>query len=116
MPAPLIIIPLLTWLGAAVGKFLTDKFLLFAAYKVLYVSLITITLPIVLKNLINWMMEQLITISNTNLDTTGLESSTIILTGLAGYLASHLLLPDCIAILITGIAIRLILNFIPLVG
>ena len=107
---------LLTYVGSIFSKFFSDVMLKFAAFKALAVTFITVTLPIVLKNLINWMMEQVILISNSNLDMDSLHSSTMTLTGLAGYLASHLLLPDCIAIIITGIAIRFVLNFIPFVG
>jgi hypothetical protein len=44
-------------------------------------------------------------------------SSTIIeLSGLAAWLAVHLRFVDCLSVLITGLILRLSLNFIPFVG
>jgi len=36
--------------------------------------------------------------------------------GFAGYLASQLMIADCISILLTAVVIRLTLNFVPFVG
>lgn len=107
---------LLAYVGSIFSKFFSDVMLKFVAFKALAVTFITVTLPIVLKNMVNWMMEQVIALSQSNLNMDDLSSATMTLTGIAGYFASHLLLPDCIAIIVTGIAIRFVLNFIPFVG
>ncbi len=52
--------------------------------------------------------------SNVSMD--GLGSAAFEFTGFSGYLAYHLLIPESIAVILTGLAIRFVLNFIPMVG
>ncbi len=113
---PLLLGPVLAWLGGVAARFLTDTLLKFVAYKLFAITLITVTLPIVLKNVITWLFEQLSSIASTNTDFSALHETTVHLTGYAAYLASHLLLPDCISIILTAVAIRVVLNFIPFIG
>jgi len=116
MPLPLIATGLFGFFGSVVGKFLTDSLLKFTAYKILAITLLTVTLPIVIKNLITWLFEQLFSIVSSSVDMDGLSATVVHLTGYTAYLASHLMLPDCISIIMTAVGIRLVLNFIPMVG
>ena len=77
---------------------------------------LTVTLPVIVKNLMTWLFQTLVDAATANIDTDGLSSTVLHFTGIAGYLASHLLLADCLSILITAIVIRFTLNFIPFVG
>lgn len=99
-----------------VGKFFGDKLLQFVAWKVLIYSLLTITFPIVIKNLVKWGFDLVSGLIESNIDVGELGAAKIHLSGLAGYLANCLALEDCIAILLSAVAIRFTLNFIPFVG
>ena len=116
MAVPLLAAPFLGWLAGLAGKFLSDHFLRFVAYKVLLFTLITVTLPIVLKNVIVWVFEEIIAASSSAANIDGISATVLNLSGAAGYMAYHLLLPDCIAILMTAVVIRFTLNFVPFVG
>lgn len=113
---PLILTALYSFFGSIAGKFLTDAALKYVAYKALMITLITVTLPAVLKSLLTWLLEGLISIAN---GVDGIDSMTVAthsFSGFAGYLASHLMLPECISIMLTACAIRFALNFIPFIG
>ena len=45
-----------------------------------------------------------------------LVGATVLAAGLAGWLGEQLLLPTCVSVLLSAIAIRFVLNFIPFVG
>jgi len=112
----LIFTTILGWFSSLAGRFLTDTALKFIAYKTLLITLLTVTLPIVVKNLMTWLFQELINTASSNIDTNGLDATVLHFSGIAGYLASHLMLADCLSILITAIVIRFTLNFIPFVG
>ena len=111
----IIITSLLTFLSSIVGKFLTDSLLRFLAWKTLIFTLLTVTFPVVIKNLITWLFNVL-TASVGNIDTSGISSVVVQFTGFAAYLADKLHLVDCLSIILTALAIRFALNFIPFIG
>lgn len=113
---PLLLGPLVTWLGAVVARFFTDSLLKFAAYKIFAFSLITVTLPIVLKNLISWLYETVYAVITANVDTSGLGGVVIELTGLAGFLGDCLRFPECLSVVMTACALKFVLKLIPFVG
>ncbi|MGE4402905.1 MAG: hypothetical protein AB7F61_14615 [Desulfobulbus sp.] len=113
---PLVFSSILGWFSSLAGRFLSDTALQFLAYKALFVTLITITVPVVAKNLLTWLFQSLVFAANSNVNTGGLKSTVLHFSGIAGYLASHLMLADCLSILIAALVIRLTLNFIPFVG
>lgn len=115
MALPLVIVPLLTTIGAFVGRFLTDNLLKFAAYKLLLFTLITVIFPVVVKNLLTWLFNTLTSFVDT-IDLGDIESSVLQLTGLAAYLAQHLNLVDAVTIILTALVIRFTLNLIPFIG
>ena len=112
---PIIITSLLSWFGSLGAKFLTDSLLKFAAFKLLAFTLLTVTFPVVIKNLIKWLFDVL-TSSLNSLDLGNLHSTVIQFTGFTAYLAQQLHLVDCVTIILTAVAIRLALNFIPFIG
>lgn len=107
---------LLSWLSSLAGNFFTDQGLKFVAYKALIFTGITVTFPAVVKNLLNWLFEGLISIAGNAPGMDGMQSATYQFTGITAYLASNLMLPECIAIIITACIIRLALNFVPFIG
>lgn len=111
----LVFTTILGWFSSLAGRFLSDTALKFIAYKTLIFTLLTVTLPVVAKNFMTWLFQELTTVVS-SVSTDGLDSTVLHFSGIAGYLASHLMLADCLSILITAIIIRFTLNFIPFVG
>ncbi len=112
----LILGPLFSFMARLSGKFFTDQGLKFVAYKSLIVTLLTVTFPAVCKSLLTWLFEGLLSMAGSVDGMSDMGSATAQFSGFAGYIASNLMLPECIAILLTGCAIRLALNFIPFIG
>ncbi len=112
---PIVISTLLSWFGSLGAKFLTDSLLKFAAYKLLVFTLLTVTFPIIIKNLLTWLFGVLTSAVGT-IDMGDMSSVVIQFTGFSAYLAQQLHLVDCISILLTALAIRFALNFIPFIG
>ena len=102
------------WFGSLAAKFLTDSLLRFAAHKVLTVTFLTVTLPVVLKNLFTWLFG-ILTAQVGQLDLGTMTSVVVELNGLAAWLAVHLRFADCFSVLVTAMVIRLTLNFIPFI-
>ncbi len=78
-------------------------------------TIITVTFPAVLKNMLAWLFG-ILTAQVDQVDLGALSSVTIELTGLAAWFAVHLRFADCLAVFITALVVRVTLNFIPLVG
>ena len=112
---PIVISTLLGWFSSLGAKFLTDSLLKFAAFKLLAFTLLTVTFPVVIKNLLTWLFNVL-TSSVNNIDMGNLSSTVIQFTGFTAYLAQQLHLVDCISIILTAVGIRFALNFIPFIG
>lgn len=103
-------------IGGVLGKFLTDRFLAFVALKALLYALFILVLPIVLKNVLTWFMSQMMTLINSNIQSgSTLEAFTMQLNGVGAYLGGMLQLPYCLSIILSAIALRITLNFIPFV-
>lgn len=113
---PIIFSTILGWLSSLAGRYLLDVGLKFLAYKVLVYTLLTVTFPIIIKNLIVWLVEQVNSIIQSSLPSGDITSFSASLTGLAGWLGEQLMLPTCISIVLSAIAIRFVLNFIPFIG
>jgi|APHig6443717497_1056834.scaffolds.fasta_scaffold682224_1 hypothetical protein len=113
---PIVFSAILSWFSSLAGRYLVDVGLKFLAYKVLVYTLLTVTFPIVIKNLLVWLMEQVNSIIQSSLPSGDIASFSASLTGLAGWLGDQLMLPTCISIVLSAIAIRFVLNFIPFVG
>ena len=100
----------------ALGRSLLDKLSYFLAMKALLISLMVLVLPIILKNAITWMIEIFHNTMASAVQGYSLEAQIIELSGIGAYLAQQMQLPLCLSIILTALSIRLVLNFIPLVG
>lgn len=116
MAIPIVAAALWSTIGSVVAKFFGDAVLRWLAWKVLIITLLTVTLPIVLKNVITWLFDTLMSVAIAQVSTDGLSNAAFEFTGFSGYLAYHLMIPESIAVILTGLTIRLVLNFIPFVG
>lgn len=115
MAIPIIGAALFSTIGSLVAKFFTDAVIRWIAWKTLILAVVTVTLPIVLKNVITWLYETVITAASSHISTSGLTHAAFEFTGLSGYLAYHLMIPESISVILTALSIRLILNFIPFI-
>lgn len=111
----LLIAPLLSWLGSVAARFIGDTALKWLAIKIFSVTLLTVTLPIVIKNILVWLIQQIELIIQ-SYSGGSVNSFSVQLSGLAGYLGDQMMLSTCVSIILTAIAIRLFLNFVPFVG
>lgn len=107
---------ILNWFASLSGKFLNDVALRFIAYKTLIFTFLTVTLPVIAKNFLTTVFEEISSIASSNIDLNGIDSAVVNFSGFAGFLAHHLMLADCISIILAAIVIRFTLNFIPFVG
>ncbi len=112
---PIAIGALLSFLGSILGKLLTDSMLKFVAWKIFFFTILTVSFPIVMKNLLCWLFDVLVSAVG-SIDMGDMTSVVVELSGFTAYLATHLQLVECVSIILTAVAIRLALNFIPFVG
>lgn len=110
----IIITPIFSFFTAIFGRFLTDVGLKFVAWKVLIFTFLTVTLPVVLKNFMTWLFDVLTSVVS-GVDFGDIDSAVVNIGGLAGYFIDQFMIPDCLAIIISAIAIRFALNFIPFI-
>ena len=113
---PLLLGPLVAWLGSVAARFVTDSVIKFAAYKLLAFTLITVTLPVVLKNTINWFFKTIFDVISANMPSDSLQDVSFQLTGLLGWFCEILMIPDCLSILAAAMAFKMVLKLIPFIG
>jgi len=101
---------------AFLGRFLGDSLVKYVAWKILIITLLTVTLPIVLKNLIVWLMDTVFTAVSGAVQGGTIPAAVLHFTGLGAYLAIHLRFADCLAVIIAGAGIAVALKFIPFIG
>ena len=83
----------------------------FAAKKVLISSAIMVLLPIALWNFLYKVMDWTLTYINTSMS--GSVSTTVLeLSGLAGYIATHLQLPQVVSVLLSALVLHLTLRLL----
>ena len=102
-------------IGAIALKFLTDKALYYVAIKALIVVALTVTLPIVLKNVITWMFSTFFAAIQANLPAGSMQSFVLQFNGLGGFFATNLRIVEAVSVVITALTIRLALNLIPMI-
>lgn len=104
---------MLAALGSILASIFGTSVAWWLALKALLVLLIMIVLPIIVKNLMYWLMTGVLLLVTSY---TGSASSTIVsLTGIAGYLASGMGIPAAFAVIVSAVATRFTLRLIPFV-
>lgn len=104
---------ILQWFSSAFSRFFTDHSLYFIAKKTLYFAFLTVTVPIVLKNLVGSLFTEMADIASTALSSGTFQSAVLELTGLSAWMADKLMLQDCLAVLVTALVLKFKLSFIP---
>lgn len=113
---PLVATGLFSFLGTLLGKLLTDGLLRYLAYKALAITLTITVLPILLKNFIVWVVTEINTVITSVMAGNSLQSTVITLSGLSAWIADQMMMVDCVSVLVSALAVRFVLNFIPFIG
>lgn len=108
----IIVDQILAWISSLGGKFFTDIGLRFVAWKTILITIVTVTVPAVFKKLLDWFGQGVMDTVG-GIDFGGASSAVIQMTGLMGYLADQLMVPECIGIIVAGCIIRFKLKMIP---
>ena len=104
---------ILQWFSGAFSRFFSDHSLYFIAKKTLYFGFLTVTVPIMLKNLVGSLFTEVAEIASSTLSSGTLHDAVLELTGISAWLADKLMLQDCIAVLVTALVLKFKLSFIP---
>lgn len=104
---------ILDWFSSLFTRHFSDQGFLFAAKKILYYGFLTITFPIVIKNIITDIFVEVSGIALQYINSSDLNAVIIHFSGLGAWLADRLMLQDCLSILLTAVIIRFKLSSIP---
>ena len=111
------IIPFLTALGGSVvAQFVkvfsveTAKFL---AWRAFILFIVFIIMPILLYNIAVDLIFDLMSYAIESINGNSIEPVTISITGMGGWMADRMQIPECISIIMTAISVRFTMNFIP---
>lgn len=113
MPLLAAIVP---WVVANFGAFFTAAAARVLVFKALGLTLFVSVLPVVGKNLFVWAINFMNSYISEELAGREIQAQIIELTGLAAYFGNCFMLPECVAVLLTGVAIRLVIMVIPFIG
>lgn len=102
---------LFSWI---VAKLFSDNVLRFVATKALMTTFFIVVLPIVLNNFIYDIMNTTFTWMQSNSDTTAVDPS-LTYDGLIAWFVSILRIPECLAVIISALSMRLALRHIPFI-
>jgi len=104
---------LIAWLGSALASILGASAVRFVAWKVVISALLMTVLPIVLLNVFYSIIQGVISLTtNTVSGSTGYIMQ---FTGLAGWFALYLKVPEGVSVLLSAMLIRVSLRLIPFV-
>lgn len=105
------------WLVSRFGLIFGQGFLVqlakWTAAKVLLTSFLTVGIYIVANNLLVWAVTKILEQTSQFASLGSMESSVIQLTGIGAYFADHLLLIPSFSLIIAGVSIRAIRQFLP---
>jgi hypothetical protein len=80
------------------------------AFKTLIWTTVTTVIPLTIYNLICKILDEVITWANSQMNNQGIESATVQLTSLGGWVATQIQLPAAIAIILSAVTIKVVLN------
>jgi hypothetical protein len=104
------------WLAGLAASFFTASIARYLAWKAVAVLLVTTILPVVIKNLIDWLVAGVLSLVTSYVSGSGMSGYTLALTGLAGWLGNVLQLSAALAIILAAVTFRISLRLIPFVG
>lgn len=107
------ITPILDWFSTLYTRVFSDQGFLFTAKKFLYYGFLTVTFPIVVKNIITELFLEISEIALQSVNSGGLDSVIMNFSGLGAWIADKIMLQDCLAIILTAVVLRFKLSCIP---
>lgn len=117
MALPVVLVPLLSGvvgaIGAFIAKILSVETLKFLAWRAFILFIVFVAFPVVLYNVGVDLIFDLLQKAMDYTGTLNFSSLTIQLTGIAGYMGSLLMLPQCFAVYMTAVSTRFVMGFIP---
>lgn len=106
--------PALVWLAALAARFLTAGVLRYVAMKLVAFTLLTVVLPIVLSNVFHKLIGYGMTLASEQATAAGATTAVVAsFAGLAGWFLVKLRLPECVSLLMGGLAFKAAMSFIP---
>jgi len=115
MPLP-IVGGLVAFLGGWFARIVGVSALRFIALKVVLWTLCVSVLPIVIYNVFSYMVGEVFGLIEDMVEGSSIESYVLEFTGLGGWLANTLNLPEAFALILSACIFRMTLNMIPFVG
>lgn len=117
MALPVVLVPLFSGLAGAIGSFfarvLTVETAKFLAWRAFYLFLVFVCLPLVLYNVGVDLIFDLLNAAMDYTATLNMSELTLQMTGIAGYIATQVQLPEAFALYMTAIGTRFAMSFIP---
>jgi hypothetical protein len=83
--------------------------------KAILVGLFTLVLPVVLNNLLYFLLNKIMMFVNANVSVGSGDAITYQFTGLGAYIANEMYLPTCVGMFLSAISLRFALRFIKVV-
>lgn len=111
-----IIAAILSFLASWGARILGSAVIRIVIWKVLIWALLTSVLPIVLYNLLSYIIGQFFTLATTYLGNSGLSAFTYEFTGLGAWLAHRLKIIEAFSVVMTACIFRMTINLIPFIG
>jgi hypothetical protein len=103
---------ILTFLVGLAGRLITSRLLYYGALKLFLFSLFTVVVPTIILTFIQKFLTYTLSYASSHVSSSGLDSLSLELVGMGGYLASETGLPACFALIISAVALRATLNLI----
>jgi hypothetical protein len=117
MALPALLIPLFSGLAGSIGgvvaKTLSVETIKFLAMRALIMFTVFVALPVVMYNVGVDLIFSLIEAGMDYAGTLDADSLTIQLTGMAGWIAEQIRLPECMSIYMTAISTKFAMGFVP---
>ena len=105
---------ILSFLGSALAKTLTDNVIKWVAMKSLLVFLFVTVVPLVLNNFIYELIEIIMNLANTQASSSTFDGA-MSFTGFLAWLIECFRLPEALSVLVSALVLRLALSMIPFV-
>ncbi|MBE0501678.1 MAG: hypothetical protein IBX47_09570 [Desulfuromonadales bacterium] len=103
---------LISFLSSSLAKLLVDRLLFFLAFKALVLTAFVIVVPLVVNNILHDLLEMTMSKLNEATYNSGLNGA-MQFSEFMGWLVYCFKIPECLAVIISGLQMRLTLRLIP---
>jgi hypothetical protein len=99
----------------SITSVITSLVALGLAIKLLFVGIVVVILPIVLKNLFLWIMDKTLALASSGMSDLDAPTMVYQFSGLGAYIAEQIQLPLAVSIVLTAVSVRFILRSMRLI-